>query len=129
MKKLILIVLSGITVIGILLYLITSLWIGSDVRRYCKTAKKIYGGDCVTALSELLNDKTMPFRDRNNAVWALGQLGDTKALPYITKFYTGIIPEKESYENQISQHELEKALKLIQGGVNISAIIWRHNIK
>jgi hypothetical protein len=129
MKKLVGFIALGLFVVGLIIYIITSLWIGSDVRRYCKTAKKYYGGDCVSSLSEMVDDRSMPFKDRNTAIWALGQLGNSKALPYLTKYYTGVIPEKESINTGISQHEISKAISLIQGGLNISAVIWRHNIK
>jgi len=129
MKKWIGIGVLGFFIIGVLIFIITSLWIGSDVRRYCKNAKKLYEGDCVTALSEMVDDASMPFRDRNHAIWALGQIGNPKALQYITKYYTGKVPEKESPDTSLSQYEMIKAIKLMQGGVNISAIIWRHGIK
>lgn len=129
MKKWIWIGILGTVVLGVLLFLIASLWIGSDVRRYCKTAKKYYDGNCVFALSEMVNDSSMPFKERNNAIWALGQLGDAKGLPYVTKLYRGVVTEKESFDKNISQYELGKAIKLMQGGLNLSAIVWRHNIQ
>ena len=129
MKRVVGFIALGFFIIGFLIYIITSLWIGSDVRRFCKTAKKYYGGDCVSSLSEMVDDRGMPFKDRNHAIWALGQLGNPKALTYLTKYYTATIPEKESLETGLSQYEISKAIGLIQGGVNISAIIWRHNIK
>ncbi|KKR10992.1 MAG: hypothetical protein UT39_C0012G0014 [Candidatus Woesebacteria bacterium GW2011_GWA1_39_21] len=129
MKKWVSIGVGGIIFIAFLLYIITSLWIGSDVRRYCKSAIRIYGDGCVFALSEMLDDKSMPFRDRNHAIWALGQLADPKALPYLTKYYTGVIPEKESLDGALSQREISKAIRLAQGSLNITAIVWRHEIK
>ncbi len=127
-KKIIFFAFLGIFILGVVIFIITGLWIGSDVRRYCKKARSIYGGDCVTALMEQVNDPGMPYRDRNHAVWALGQLGNPKALPYITKFYTGRIPPTESQDAVLSQRELDKAIRLMQGSLNISAIIWRYNI-
>jgi len=127
-KKIVLIGIVAIFILGVLLFVIAGLWIGSDVRRYCKRARLIYGGDCVYALMEEVNDYSIPYRDRNHAIWALGQIGDPKALPYITKFYTGRIPQTENPDTALSQRELEKAVRLMQGGLNISAIVWRHNI-
>ena len=129
MKKLIGIGILGIFIIGFILFLITSLWIGSDVRRYCKSAKRTYGGDCVSALSEMVDDTNMPFRDRNHAVWTLGQLGNPKALTYLNKYYTGRISETENLDLMLSQYEMTKAIKLMQGGLNLSTIVWRHGIK
>lgn len=129
MKKWAVVGSLGFILIGVIIFIITSLWIGSDVRRYCKSAKKIYTGDCVSALSEMVDDTSMPLRDRNHAIWALGQIGNPKALSYITKNYTGKTPEKESLDTKLSQYEMTKAIKLMQGGFNISAIVWRYNIK
>src|SRR3972149_430567 len=122
MKKWIGIGLLGLLIIGVLIFIITSLWIGSDVRRYCKNAIKIYGGKCVSALTEMVDDTSMPFRDRNHAIWTLGQLGNPEGLPYITRYYKGVVPDKEDIDTQLSQHELTKAIKLMQGGFNISAL-------
>jgi hypothetical protein len=129
MKKWLGIGLLGLAVVGVLIFIITSLWTGSDVRRYCKNAKKIYQGDCVTVLSELVIDNSVPYRDRNHAIWALGQLGDRRGLTYITKFYTGKKQESISPDNELSQYEMGKAIRLMQGGLNITAIIWRHGVQ
>lgn len=129
MKKWLKFVISGILIVGFIIFIIASLWIGSDVRKYCRDAKKVYEGDCVTVLSEMVDDKSMPPIYRNNAIWALGQLGDPKALTYLNKYYTGIIPEKEDPNKVLSQYEMSKAMKLMQGGINLPALVWRHNIK
>ena len=65
------------------------------------------------------------FRTRNYAIWSLGQLGDKQALPALEKFYTGNIPEREPYDEGISQYELKKAIALLQGGANVTAVVWR----
>ncbi len=83
----------------------------------------------MSVLSQLVIDNSMPYRDRNQAIWALGQLGDPRGLTYITKFYTGKVKDKESQETELSQHEIEKAIRLMQGSFNMSAIVWRHGIK
>ena len=129
MKKWVGIGLAGLVVIAVLIFIITSLWIGSDVRRYCKRARQIYGGGCFSALSEMVDDTGMPFRDRNHAIWSLGQLGNPKALTYLNKYYTGNIPKTENLDAGLSQYEMSKAMKLMQGGLNIGAIVWRHGIK
>lgn len=129
MKKWLSIVAGGIFVLALFIFIVGSLWTGSDVRRYCKTAIRIYGNDCVSALSALVDDKSMPFRDRNNAVWALGQLGNSKALPYLTKYYTGVVANNENTDTTLSQRKISDAIRLIQGQINLTAIIWRHGIQ
>lgn len=55
------------------------------------------------------------------AVWALGQIGDARALPVLQEYYTGNIPPRESPERVISRYELKKAIHLLRGGWNVRA--------
>jgi hypothetical protein len=114
--------------IFLLFFIITCSWIGHEVRSRCKEAKREYGGDCVEALATVLKDENHSFRERNSAIWALGQLGDSRALPVLRNYYTGNIPPREPLDKVISQYELEKAIKLANGGFNISALIWRSGL-
>jgi len=59
---------------------------------------------------------------RNHAIWALGQLGDKRALPSLEKLYTG---EPCDHSKYVCQYELKKAIKLCRGGLNITAWTWR----
>lgn len=114
--------------IFLLLFVIACTWIGYEVKRTCQDAQREYGAerqDCVTALITLLNDDHQSFRSRNDAIWALGQLGDSRALSTLESFYTGTIPPREPLDKTISQYELKKAINLASGGTNITAFIWR----
>jgi len=114
-----------------LFFFITCSWIGYEVKGQCQDATGEYGGnfnsrtDCVNALASLLNDEKKSFRDRNRAIWALGQLGDNRALPTLESYYTGNIPEREPLDQTISQYELKKAVNLAGGATNLSAFVWR----
>lgn len=110
----------------LLFFVITSTWIGYDVKQQCQDAKREYGGDCVSALTSLVNDDSRGYRVRNYAIWALGQIGNKKALPVLESYYTGKIPDREPLDETISQYELKKAINLAKGGVNITAIFWRY---
>lgn len=114
--------------IFLLFFVMTSIWIGYDVKNHCQEAKRDYGGDCVEALITLLNDENKGFRARNSAIWALGQLGDSRALPVLQSYYTGNIPSREPLDKSISQYELKKAINLTSGGFNATAIFWRYSI-
>jgi hypothetical protein len=110
----------------ILFFIITCSWIGYEIKDQCRNAKREYDtDDCTEALITLLNDEHRPFRQRNSAIWALGQLGDGRALPVLRKYYTGNIPDREPLDKTISQYELKKAINLTSGGLNLSALIWR----
>lgn len=111
--------------IFLLFFVICCAWIGYDVKDQCQVAKSQYGKDCVESLILLLDDKNQPFRSRNSAIWAMGQLGDKRALNILKKYYTGKIPNREPLAKTISQYELKKAIKLASGGLNLTAVFWR----
>lgn len=114
--------------IFVLFFVITCTWIGFDVKSKCFDAKKEYGGSCVESLTKLVEDENRGFGARNSAIWALGQLGSLESLPVLQKYYTNIIPDREPLDQTISQYELKKAINLVSGGKNITAIFWRYNI-
>lgn len=105
--------------IFLLFFVISVSWIEYDLKSQCREAEREYGGDCTEALIKLLDDGQKSFRSRNSAIWALGQLGDSRALPVLQKYYTGNIPERESLYKTVSQYELKKAINLAGGGFNI----------
>jgi len=115
----------GISVF-LLFFFVCVAWIGYDVKDQCQSVKRSYEGTCVEALSSLLRDEKRGFRERNDAIWALGQLGDSSATSVLESYYTGVIPAREPLDKSISQYELKKAIALTKGGLNITAFIWRY---
>lgn len=103
-------------------------WIGMDVKSQCEAAQSDYGGDCVAALTGLVQDESRGYRNRNSAIWALGQLGDSRAHAMLAGMYTGEIPPREPLDAGISQYELRKAVALTGGGSNPLAVFWRFGI-
>jgi len=109
-----------------LFFFITNIWIGHEAKKLCQEAKWEYKiDDCVDALVAQLDDDQQGFRTRNHAIWALGQFGDSRALPVLQKYYTGNIRDREPLNETISQYELEKAIKFTNGGLNLTAWAWR----
>ena len=121
--------MAGVLVLGVgmlvLFFVLVGILTGSDVRKRCKMAEERYGGDCVEALLALAGDEGALYEEKNSAIWALGQLGDKRALPILEKMYTGAVPDREPWKKMISQYELGKAIKLLRGGANIGAFVWR----
>jgi len=109
------------------MFIITCTLIGLDVNQRCEVAQDKYNGDCVDALISYLKDENNSYKSRNSAIWALGQIGDKRALPVLESYYTGNIPKKEPINNTISQYELKKAINLTSGGLNITKLV-RENI-
>lgn len=97
--------------------------IGSGVRAASGLAVREYGGDQISALMAFAGSPSQSLRDRNRAVWALGQLGDARALTILEKHYTGKPCE---HNRELCQRELEKAIRLCRGGLNLPALLWRH---
>ena len=114
----------------ILLFLVTSVWIGFSVQDHCLLAQGKYGQelDCVDALISHLEDKSAPYGERNSAIWSLGQLGDSRALPVLKKYYTGDIPDREPWNGVISQYELKKAINLASGSFNATHLVWSYDL-
>lgn len=114
------------TSIFLLFFFLGNIWIGHEAKRLCQEAKWDYQQtDCVEALITQLNDENQGYRTRNHAIWALGQFGDSRAVPVLQQYYTGEIPEREPLDSTISQYELKKAINLANGGPNITAWAWR----
>jgi len=112
----------------VLLFFVASVWIGYEAKNLCQNAVHQYGGSCKEALIAQLDDTHQSFRAKNAAIWALGQFGDKKALVVLRKYYTGVIPDREPLDTVISQYELQKAIRLVEGGTNITSWLWRGEI-
>lgn len=125
MKKIIIWAMSIGLAALMLLFISTSFMIERSVKEKCKLAQEKYAGDCVESLSQVLDNEAENFRSRNSAVWALGQLGDKRAVSVLEKYYTGNIPSRESLDGTLSQYEIKKALHLIRDGFNATSFFWR----
>ncbi len=99
---------------------------GYGVKKRCMLAQSQYGGECVDALMKKVADNSSQY-DKNGAIWALGQLGDKKALSFLEKYNNEQqFPSSEKWDEGISQYEVRKAIKLLKSGFNLSAFIWRN---
>ena len=107
----------------VIAFLLVCFIIGSGVHSISTMALREYPGDKVTALMVLVESEHHTYRDRNRAIWALGQLGDSRAVPLLQKHYTG---KASKQNNELSEYELEKAIVLCKGAMNVGAYIWRH---
>lgn len=102
------------------------LWVCFDIRSGVKEisaeAVQQYPGEKVEALITYVDSKNHSLRKRNRAVWALGQIGDKRALPILEKSYTG---QPCDHYSRLCQGELQKAIKLCKGGLNATAWLPR----
>ena len=107
-------VLGCFVLLGVL-YVLFCLGIGSHVKPICAEAMRQYPGDRIEAVLAYIESDKHSMRERNKAVWALGYLGDKRAVPVLKKHLTGEPCEHDKY---LCQGELVKAIKKCESGVN-----------
>lgn len=114
-----------VCVVGIL---VLSLSIELGVKKTCGMATQAHPGDKVEALMESVKADEYGYdahryRVNNHALWALGQLGDKRALPFLRNLATG---EPCDHETNLCQGEIKKAIRKLEGnGFNLPAFLWR----
>ena len=103
---------------------VAELLIGSAVRAYSQNAQTYFHGKRVEALIAMVECESCYLPDRNNAVWTLGQLDDTRALPVLEKYYVGA---KGYQPNNLSQDRLGIALRHLRHEDNnrFESVLWR----
>ena len=118
----------GLTVPGLLFVIsvVSCISIGAGVQEIIDEAQDIRPGSRIESLIHFMESEDLSITRRNRAVWALGQLGDARALPSLNKHYR---KEREHPGQALSRHELKKAIKLCEGGWNITAGSWRRFVK
>jgi len=94
------------------------------VRKTCNIAKEKHGGKCQTALIAVLEDENTTFKEKNDAIWVLGQMAESESLVILEKLYIGKVPEgREPLNKVVSQYELEKAIRWVKNG-NITSWMY-----
>lgn len=92
-------------------------WIYLTVSKTCDSAKEKHGGKCQKALVKVLEDEKASPREKNDAIWALGQMAESESLSALEKIYVGKVPEgRESLDKVVSQYEIEKAIRWVKNG-------------
>ena len=120
MKKTIKIILGLLFTIFIIIILIVTYYVESQVQETCQMAMLIYPGDKIQALINVAKNQNACTKDRSRALWALGQLGDKKALPYLIENFSGI------EETDICIYEAQFAIEKIQNeSFNLPGFLWR----
>lgn len=94
------------------------------VWRTCDLAKEKYSDNCQKALVAVLEDEKTSPKEKNDAIWALGQMADPEYLSSLEKMYVGKVPEgREPLNEVVSQYELEKAIRWTKTG-NITSWMY-----
>jgi hypothetical protein len=116
-KDLIIAVLLGLAA-AVLVFGMGCFGIYKGIRDISEEAAAIHGSDKISALIAHVDDESQSLPKRNRAVWALGQLGDERALPVLEKYYTG---DPCDHSRFLCQEELRKAIRKCRGGLNITS--------
>lgn len=97
-----------------------------SVSEVCQMATERHDGDNVTALMVLIESDTATYEERNRAIWALGQLGDERALPRLRALDTSEVQTKP-YDRTayIVQYSVEKAIRQIESDFTLTRWMYR----
>ena len=110
--------------VSVIAIVLLSLWIELTVQRVCEKALREHPGDRVQALIACVDSREYSYHERNRAIWALGQLGDRRALPSLKDHLTGQPCDHE--RDGFCQGELKDAIQKLEGGrFNLPAVLWR----
>ncbi len=101
-----------------------SLSIELGFQRICEVATQKYPGERMHALLARVESKGSSYHEKNRALWALGHLGDRRALHFLGSHLTG---KPCDHENDVCcQGELQEAMhKLKASQFNLPAFLWR----
>ena len=94
----------------------------SSVKEISDEATNLYPGDRIEALMAYVDSESYSLRQRNRGVWALGQIGDERALPILEKFWTG---QPCDHDSTLCQREIGKAIEGCKGSFNATAWLPR----
>ena len=103
-------------------YLCICFSIRSSVKDISAQAVQEYPGDRVESLMAYVESENHSLRQRNRAVWALGQIGESRALPVLEKFRTG---KPCNHGTTLCQRELVRAIEGCKGAFNATAWLPR----
>ncbi len=119
-KKIIIIII----IIGVLAVTSGFFSLFYTVRKTCDSAKEKHGGECRTALVAVLEDEEASPKEKNDAIWALGQMAEPESLPALEKIYAGKVTEgREPLNEVVSQYEIDKAIRWVKNG-NMTSWIY-----
>ncbi len=102
----------GLSAIAVSLLIGAGLWIHHDVAVIVHEAQAMHPGNRIEALAALAETNIAPLDQRNRAIWALGQLADSRALPALERLQTH---QACDHAHQVCQYELEKAIGFCAG--------------
>ena len=109
-----LILISGIILTGLTgLYFGLRIWIKSDFDKICNEAMEQYSTDNKSeALMLVLKSESQNLNAKNHAIWALGHLKSSDALPVLKELQTGTECDHGRF---VCQRELNRTIGYLEG--------------
>jgi hypothetical protein len=106
----------AVLLVCVVAIVLLSLWSELHVKKMCGMATRKYPGDKVEALmmfveSEEYGYNAHRYKTNNHVFWALGQLGDKRALPFLRNLLTG---EPCDHETNLCQGEIQEAIQILE---------------
>jgi len=126
LKKALLYAIPGGALAIALLYAIACLFIFTSVKTICTKAEREFKQDHVTSLIAVINSDKFTAKDKNDAIWALGQIGAKQALPLLEGMYTGTKDKRCNRNENICQYELEKAIRFINSRFIVTRWMYKN---
>ena len=127
-RKILLRAILAVLIVFVVVIISLSLWIELELKKICETATQKYPGDKVEALMMSVETKKYGldvhlYKVNNEFIWAMGQLGDKSALPFLKSLSTG---KPCDHETNLCQEEIQEAIqKLESNKFNLPKFLWR----
>lgn len=99
--------------------------IGAGVDDAVGRARVSFPGDPGKALIAVATSEDFPLKDRNRAIWALGQMGQVRAVAPLETLLTG---KPCDHATAVCQRELRRAVRQCRRGVNLTRWTWRRSV-
>ncbi|NND08039.1 MAG: HEAT repeat domain-containing protein [Saprospiraceae bacterium] len=126
MRKTWLVVLITGTFIFAIVAIFTFTKIHHQVEDITTIAVTAYRLDAIGSLTKLIESENHSYEEKNSAIWALGQLADQEALPFLEQLNTQTKEKSPCNRNSgLCKGEIEKAMKWCRNG-NLTSWMYRH---
>lgn len=126
LKNLVLTSIFAAFVFALLIFFYSLFVIYKGVKMACLKAKTENQEECVDSLIKVVKSADKIFREKNSAIWTLGQLAETKALPFLYEL-DDFLPKQErcDYDEFLCKYEVQKAIKWCEKG-NVASWMYRN---
>ncbi|MBP9716466.1 MAG: hypothetical protein KBD51_00830 [Candidatus Levybacteria bacterium] len=126
-KKFLIFSFTSILLLFLLIIFSIYLILFLEVRKVCNNAILEYKTNCRESLIKTFQSNNSTIKEKNDAIWTLGQLADKKSLPFLNSIYKEDMPDREPLDKVISQYEIRKAIKWSEKGNWTSWMYFKYN--